>query len=237
MLNEKSKQPLKRNLDTTNETSHVFHLPVLLQVGAWDDLGKRVEVWQRRVNESEAQLQTYQREIDDIAFRLSTAYGTKTCERLNSQPSAEEKADDGEEESESLTLHRKPLTADLLAYALGASLGRWGLRYATGEKSPPELPDPFALLPVCPPGMLQNTDGLPAASEDVSTDYPLEIVWNGILVDVRETRAMSKTACATCCKSSGKPKPKQSKPKPARFWACAACAIICDDRRAFSPTI
>ena len=178
---------IKRDFDTTDEVTHVFQLPTLLQVGAWDDLGKRVEAWQRRVDESKAQLQTYQRKIDDIAFRLYdiSEEDRRAIEQstVGSEQSAEEKTDDIEEESESLTVDRKPLTADLLAYALGAAFGRWDLRYATGEKTALELPDPFAPLPVCPPGMLQNAEGLPVAPEDVPADYPLEIVWNGILVD------------------------------------------------------
>ena len=64
------------------------------------------------------------------------------------------------------------LTADLLAYAIGCVFGRWDIRYATGERQPPELPDPFDPLPVCPPGMLQNADGLPAAPADVPSRLP-----------------------------------------------------------------
>ena len=50
-----------------------------------------------------------------------------------------------------------------ISYLLGCPLGRWDIRYATGERQPPELPDPFDPLPVCPPGMLQSADGLPLA--------------------------------------------------------------------------
>ena len=66
---------------------------------------------------------------------------------------------------------------------IGCILGRWDIRLATGERQPPELPDPFAPLPVCPPGMLQNTQGLPATPADVPAEYPLRISWPGILVD------------------------------------------------------
>ena len=55
----------------------------------------------------------------------------------------------------------------VLSNTIGHILGRWDIRYATGERQPPELPDPFDPLPVCPPGMLQNADGLPAAPADV----------------------------------------------------------------------
>ena len=65
----------------------------------------------------------------------------------------------------------------------GFCFGRWDIRYATGERQAPELPDPFDPLPVCPPGMLQNGDGLPAELKDVPADYPLRISWPGILVD------------------------------------------------------
>jgi len=72
---------------------------------------------------------------------------------------------------------------DILSYIWGTIFGRWDIRYATGEKEPPELPDPFDPLPVCPPGMLQNDQGLPAEPKDVPEDYPLRISWSGILVD------------------------------------------------------
>ena len=45
------------------------------------------------------------------------------------------------------------------------------------------MPDPFAPLPVCPPGQLQNAQGLPARPEDVPAAYPVRIPWDGILVD------------------------------------------------------
>lgn len=74
--------------------------------------------------------------------------------------------------------------AGFLSYAFGCCFGRWDIRYATGAKSAPKLPDPFAPLPACPPGQLQNAQGLPARSDDVPASYPLkEIPWNGILVD------------------------------------------------------
>lgn len=70
-----------------------------------------------------------------------------------------------------------------LSYLIGSVFGRWDIRYATGDRRPPELSDPFDPLPVCPPGMLQNDDGLPAGPEDIPQNYPLSISWPGILVD------------------------------------------------------
>lgn len=50
-----------------------------------------------------------------------------------------------------------------------------------GELQPPELPDPFAPLPVCAPGMLTGNDGLPLPAPPA--DYPLRLDHDGILVD------------------------------------------------------
>jgi hypothetical protein len=68
-------------------------------------------------------------------------------------------------------------------YALGVAIGRWDVRIATMVKAAPELPDPFAPLPVCPPGQLQNEQGLPARPEDLPASYPVRIPWDGIFVD------------------------------------------------------
>ena len=75
----------------------------------------------------------------------------------------------------------EPLVAELVSYAVGCVLGRWDVRFATGGKPAPTLPDPFDPLPVCSPGMLQEPDGLPATQNPHG--YPLRIDWDGILVD------------------------------------------------------
>ena len=84
---------------------------------------------------------------------------------------------------EIVQLNHQQLRDARLSYGLGAAFGRWDIRYATGEQAAPELPDPFAPLPVCPPGQLQNAQGLPARPEDVPAAYPVRIPWDGILVD------------------------------------------------------
>ncbi len=81
-----------------------------------------------------------------------------------------------------------PIFTDAVHFAVGSAFGRWDIRYATGARPAPELPDPFAPLPVCPPGMLQGDDGLPLSPEAgrrlrAEGLYPLDIAWDGILVD------------------------------------------------------
>jgi hypothetical protein len=75
------------------------------------------------------------------------------------------------------------ITESLVSYIFGSTLGRWDIRYTTGEKEASDAPDPFAPLPLCPPGQLQNVQGLPARPEDVPASYPIRIPWAGILVD------------------------------------------------------
>lgn len=94
----------------------------------------------------------------------------------------DESLDDESDESQVILKAQSPIEARL-SYLIGCAVGRWDIRYATGARTPPELPDPFAPLPVCPPGMLQNAASLPAAPVDVPADYPLRISWPGILVD------------------------------------------------------
>jgi hypothetical protein len=178
----------RRGLDTVHSTSHAFLSPALLAVQG-STLAERAAAWADRVRTSEETVAAIQAEIDDLAFRL---YGLDAADRaaltstLATEATGDADAEAGEdEEEEAATADAPALAADLLAYALGCAFGRWDIRYATGERPAPPAPDPFAPLPVCPPGMLQNAVGLPATPADVLADYPTPIVWDGILLDDR----------------------------------------------------
>lgn len=69
----------------------------------------------------------------------------------------------------------------LIGYLLGCAFGRWDVRFATGERDVPALPDPFDPLPIRPPGMLTGEDGLPL--KKVPGGYPLDVPPDGILAD------------------------------------------------------
>jgi hypothetical protein len=55
------------------------------------------------------------------------------------------------------------------------------VRFITGERPLPKLPDPFAPLPVCAPGALIGEDGLPL--NEPPAGYRLRVDSDGILVD------------------------------------------------------
>lgn len=174
----------KRGVKVADSTSHAFIFPALL-AGPGKTLAERAAAWAARVRTSEETVAAIQAEIDDLAFRL---YGLDAADRaaLTSTLGTEADADaeGGEDEEEEAANADTPgLAADLLAYALGCAFGRWDIRYATRERPASPAPDPFAPLPVCPPGMLQNAAGLPAAPSDVAANYPVRISWPGLLVD------------------------------------------------------
>jgi hypothetical protein len=179
---------LKRALDTANETSHVFLLPGLLQVSD-DALADRLATWQTRVAETEQRLAETQHQIDDIVFHLygiededrraiEESFSEPILEAANEEPDAD--AADEEAGAEPIADERQ-LVADLLSYAVGCVFGRWDLCFATSKRPLRELPDPFAPLPVCSPGMLTGEDGLPL--REAPLWYPLRIDQDGILVD------------------------------------------------------
>ena len=184
---------LKRDLDRANETSHVFHLPALLQV-AGETLAERAAAWAVRVAAAETQLAANQGEIDAIAFAL---YGIDRAatedeggnHRGTEAQSSEEDEGEGEGEGEGEVCDQKidptsvplRLCGDLISYLTGCAFGRFDIRHATGALPTPALPDPFAPLPACAPGMLMGADGLPLRA--APTGYPLRLTTNGILVD------------------------------------------------------
>jgi hypothetical protein len=179
---------LKRLPDTGNETSHVFSVPALLQVPG-GTLAEKFAVWQAHRAEIERERTECQREIDDIAFHPYRIDGDDrrviegSLDELHSDGTDEvDDADSAEDAAEAdLTADPRQLVADLLSYAVGCVFGRWDVRFATAERQSPALPDPFAPLPVCSPGMLTGQDGLPLHT--VPSEYPLRISWDGILVD------------------------------------------------------
>lgn len=88
-------------------------------------------------------------------------------------------------EESDFVLDRSPYATEEahISYLMGCVFGRWDIRFATAQRQPESLPDPFAPLPVCPPGMLQNERGLPANEHELPEGYPLPIAWSGVLVE------------------------------------------------------
>ncbi len=121
----------------------------------------------------------YHKSIDDVLINcndeVKTLYGIK---ELVFKEAPNNKCFQDEDINDNISQ-----ISDWLSYIIGCLFARWDIRMILDSSLIPKLPDPFAPLPVCPPGMLQNDQGLPASLQDVPDDYPLRISWNGILVD------------------------------------------------------
>jgi hypothetical protein len=156
-------------------------------------LQARIGAWQESVAEHRQKLVETQEEINEIAFEL---YGLEPEDRIGLYMSLygdDEALKMAEGESEIRAFQGKidldaedvtnpeDLVHDLVSYLVGVAFGRYDLRYATGEKNLPELPDPTDPLPVCNPGMLTGDDGLPL--DQPPSGYPLNVPQDGILVD------------------------------------------------------
>jgi hypothetical protein len=185
----KSCVDIKRSLDTANELSHCFLVPALLQVSG-DTVSARSEEWQQRLSASEKQLAENQSRINECAFELygldrddrdalQEASDLKTAdEQLSKDAAVEESDEETETEQESNTAHQR--TKELVSYLVGCVLGRWDVRLVTGDRCVPVLSDPFEALPICSPGMVHGSDGLPASQ--VPKGYPVSS-WLAIIPD------------------------------------------------------
>jgi hypothetical protein len=126
-------------------------------------------------------------QVDDVDADL------EPYRNFASQPEKGSETDEDEEGSHNGYFsipHGSEFLMSHLEVVVGAAFCRWDVRLMAGDKLAPELPDPFASLPICPPGMLQNEQGVPITQGDVCRlqaaglwNYPLHIPWDGILAD------------------------------------------------------
>ncbi len=176
---------LKRSFDLTNDTTHAFTLPTLLQSkGA--TIAERTAVCQKQSAETEAELSKIESEVDGTAFDLYgfteeerkavssghwavssegyTAEGKESDEKNDEDFTEENNATPPESPLIGTTAYSPLLTAHLFSWCVGVAFGRWDIRFAlpTAHCLLPTSPGPFDPLPVCPPGMLVGADGLPA---------------------------------------------------------------------------
>jgi hypothetical protein len=179
---------VKRFPDTAKVDSHAFYAPALTRHHG--SLNEGISYWTNLVSESASSLASIQSQIDSIVGQL---YGLDRVDQrvinamLGSSPSNGESRledeDEGESDSNPDATAGPALVFELLDYIVGVAFGRWDIRYAKGELAPRAVLDPFAALPLCPAGMLINTEGSPAEPGEIPTDYPIRVASSGILVD------------------------------------------------------
>ncbi|MEQ1869727.1 MAG: BREX-1 system adenine-specific DNA-methyltransferase PglX [Vicinamibacterales bacterium] len=181
---------IKQEWDSTSELSPLFRSPTPAPLGHRASL-KDAFTTANAAWLSDAETIKLSRERIDTAIFADTSLGSDDVSEIRSLVAGFPKdapniegftpSDDG--------VFTQSLAATV-GYLVGAAFGRWDIRLVTGEKTAPALPDPFATLPLCPPGQLQNEHGVPLEKEDVGRlkeegrwSYPIEIAWDGILAD------------------------------------------------------
>ena len=163
----------KRNLATSDETTHLFTRPALLDK-ANGTVTERAAAYITVVGEADRNVTAAQAEIDGIAYGL---YGIDKGDQTEIEKFL------GKRQSPlgDIETDPRPLVTSLISWCIGVAFGRFDVRYGTGEKIPPPLPDPFAPLPECSPGMLTGDDGLPLTASPEG--YPIVVDADGIIVD------------------------------------------------------
>ncbi|WP_374295976.1 type II restriction endonuclease subunit M [Acinetobacter sp.] len=138
---------LKRSLDTTEENSHAFLLPMALRsrIGVLDP------------GAIELEFESIQSRIDSIVFDV---YGFSEPDRnaLTQQALTNNLASDLQDvdiDDDDAEVPANDLFA-LLSWAVGVGFSRFDWRLATGERAVPPEPGPFDPLPAKSPGMLPD---------------------------------------------------------------------------------
>lgn len=182
----------KFRVDEAHPLSHNF-VTISLFLVPGENIKARTVNWLKRLTETNERITAIQATIDEVSLDLYAldAVSRHTISQMSTNTGNAEDGDDeihNDDEIKTkdyvdLDIDSIGLVFELTEYLVGSVFGRWNIHHSTGDKPFPELPDPFAPLPICPPGMLQNAAGLPATPADVPADYPLRISWPGILVD------------------------------------------------------
>jgi hypothetical protein len=177
---------LRRWLDSWTETSHAYSSAALLN---WTDvpISAGAEKFTAKVSGVEDELANIQAEIDErcrVLYGISDADHPLILEALVSNDSGADLADlrdDEGEFNETNSIAGTGLVAGLASWTVGVSFGRFDVRLVTGVRPMPLEPDPFDLLPICAPGVLQGHDGLPIKQPPAG--YPISFPEDGVLID------------------------------------------------------
>jgi len=138
---------LRRVLDTVEETSHAFVLPMVLQKRQWN----------LDVSSIPVELNRIQSDIDEIVFDL---YEFTEFDRQAILVGGSEEANLAQYAEASLPAQwnaRHPIVDfSVLSWAVGVVFSRFDCRLAIGEREAPPEPGPFDPLPPQSPGMLPD---------------------------------------------------------------------------------
>jgi len=159
------------SIERVSLTSRFFISPAII-FSKSSSIMNSIEKWKINLNKILDDMVISQKAIDEIGDTIIKIDGINL---FNSKPVVSEDAVKKLKDNDELV-------GDTLFWFFGVLTGLWNINLNEKELSESSI-DPFAPLPVSSPAMLTGLDGLPAKSEDVPDDYPIDIIWSGILVD------------------------------------------------------
>lgn len=151
---------LKRDLDSVNETSHVYILPEVM-------LSRFVDF---KPQSTALRLNEIQQKIDNICFEL---YEFSSLDKKSAiQQTERQSAVDSILQPDADVIQASDVNINdaLLSWVVGVAFGRFDWRLATGERPIPLLGEPFEALPEKSPGMLQWGDSVFHENQGVLVD-------------------------------------------------------------------
>jgi hypothetical protein len=157
---------IKSYQEFSNDLSHLF-VTSAIAANKKKSLKQNLDAYHKQINAKGKIYNSYFKKME-ISVASQYQISEKSIPEINKNKSLF-----------TVKIEKNQIVSNLLDYIFG----RFDIDYLTGSKDYPEVPNPFAPLPVCSLGMLQNADGLPAEPKDVPADYPLRISWPGIIVD------------------------------------------------------
>jgi len=162
-----------QNYKRIDETNSLFFAPVIKT--SLEEISQRRDELLICAETIEAECQSHWNSS------LQKAYDVSDLLEDFSSDSEEDPDDEQDLQNEVNPVHTS--ASSIISYSLGAVYGRWNVQYVDDAIDFSESPDPFAELPICPPGMLLNNKGLPTISSEIPVGYPLHIFDDGILAD------------------------------------------------------
>jgi len=198
---------LTLSIDKKNEISHYYSIPLVLQNQQYNmknNLLNQYNNWCRWYYKTIEELNKNQFLINN---EISKIYGFRKTKDL---PNEDAGGSNSHKQHLKRVISLYGAVCELFSWFFGSIIYRWDIRIALDTSLAPKLPDPFDPLPVCPPGMLVGPNGLPATFGNIvskewlrarpdaitlppegsvknpiipDSEYPIPIVWDGILVD------------------------------------------------------
>lgn len=174
-----------REVKRIEETNSCFESPT---IGACiDDISYKINQLSKSSGESIAKCDQLWNEAMSVAYGVELDAIDEESDDGLDEVSDEDFELEGETSSQDQKQH---IACSLVGYSVGCAFGRWDVRKAIAE-TPSCIPGPFDKLPLYPPGMFLDANGIPVCAIFKESIYPFEPLWSGITCGDRSGSAFA----------------------------------------------